>query len=169
MWPTSITFLLGLQVSISASSLRSVSGGVDIMRNDTTWNEHAKLWLFHDMAKWRRWRLMLHCWWQRWLSWTRSGVFWRSLDFINITSDDQVTWKVYQNSATIMQSFQIYVYEIATDARTARCRCQKHRRQWPSNHTITFAQTVKIYVYNIATDARTAHCRRQKHLPEMTR
>ena len=43
-------------------------------------------------------------------------------------SDDQVTLRFYQNSATIVQSFEIYIYEITTDARMARCHRQKHRR-----------------------------------------
>ena len=36
----------------------------------------------------------------------------------NIAGIDQVT-------LTIMQSFEIYVYEITTDARVTRFRCQK--------------------------------------------
>ena len=48
-----------------------------------------------------------------------TGVFRRSLNVKNITSDDQVTLMVNQNAATMTQSFEIYVYEIATDARTA--------------------------------------------------
>ena len=27
-------------------------------------NEHTNLWIFHEIAKWRRWRLMLHDRWQ---------------------------------------------------------------------------------------------------------
>ena len=35
-------------------------------------NEHAKLWVFCKIAKWRRWWLMLH---SRWLSRSRASVF----------------------------------------------------------------------------------------------
>ena len=37
-------------------------------------------------------------------------------DIKNITGDDQATLTVHHNYANIMQSFEIYVYEIGTDA-----------------------------------------------------
>ena len=40
-------------------------------------NRHAKLWVFHEMTKWRWWRLMLHGWWQQQLPRSCTVVFWR--------------------------------------------------------------------------------------------
>ena len=69
----------------SASSLLSVFGSgcryyANVKwQNDITlnrWrNEDTKLWVFRKMAKWRRWPLMLHGWWQRQLIQTHAFVF----------------------------------------------------------------------------------------------
>ena len=56
--------------------MQSVKRRNNIMLNGR-WNEHAKLWVFHKMAKWRLWRLMLHDLRQWQLSWTRTVNFYR--------------------------------------------------------------------------------------------
>ena len=57
-------------------------------------------------------------------------------DVKNITGDDQASLRVDQNSTDIVQSFEIFVYKIAIDARwlteiaqAASCRRQKHHRR----------------------------------------
>ena len=156
IWPTSITFLVGLRVPTSTSSLLTVSGSgyQCYVKCETVLRKiDGKI----DMkncgyyAKWRWW-LMLHGWRQRWVPgiltaiaqmascWCKkhhqqwSGnpksrtkfhnyrcpskcTFPRSrmmldqhiVDSKNIAGNNQVT-------LTIAKTFEIYIYEIATDA-----------------------------------------------------
>ena len=63
---------------------------------------------------------MLHSWWQRQLLQAHASIFQKSLErytinVTNIASNDKVTLGIKRNSATIVQFFEICIYEI-TDA-----------------------------------------------------
>ena len=57
----------------------------------------------------------------------------RSNGMLPTSKTSLVMTRIERNSTTIMKSFKIYVYEIATYARTACCRHKKHHWRWPGN------------------------------------
>ena len=88
----------------------------DAAMQDRRQNERAKLWIFRDIAKWRRWwhatRLMAMTVIMD--SRHRFSKRWHVADVKNITGDDQATLMVYWNSANIACTFRFYVCAIAT-------------------------------------------------------
>ena len=83
----------------------------DAATQDRRWNECAKLWIFREIAKWRRWR---HA---PWLTATavitdsrhRFSKRWHVADVKTIARDDQATLIVHRNSANIACTFRLYV------------------------------------------------------------
>ena len=83
----------------------------DAATQDRWRNERAKLWIFREIAKWRRW------WHAPRLTATavitdsrhRFSKRWHVADVKNIAGDDQTTLMVHRNSANISCTFRIYV------------------------------------------------------------
>ena len=83
----------------------------DVATQDRRWNEHAKWWIFREIAKFRRWR---HA---SWLtakavimdSRHRFSKRWHVADVKNIAGDDQTTLMVHRNFANIACPFRFYV------------------------------------------------------------
>ena len=83
----------------------------DAATQDRRQNERAKLLIFREIAKWRRWR---HA---PWLTATavitdshhRFSKRWHVADVKNIVDDDQTTLMVYRNSTNLACTFRIYV------------------------------------------------------------
>ena len=83
----------------------------DAATQDRRRNEREKLWIFREIAKWRRWR---HAPWL-----TAMAVITNSChrfskrrhvsDIKNIASDDQTTPMVHRNSTNIACTFRFYV------------------------------------------------------------
>ena len=128
----------------------------DAATQDTWWNERAKLWIFHEIAKWRWWwhapRLMAMAVITD--SRHRFSKRWHVADFKNIASDDQTTLMVHRNSAHIAFTFRFYVCLRLRDRDCCsaadgsgschapapsyfedmtRCRRQKLHWRWPGN------------------------------------
>ena len=125
----------------------------DAATQDRRQNEHAKLRIFREIAKWRRW------WHAPWLTATavitdsrhRFSKNWHVADVKNIAGDDQTTLMVHRNSANIACTFRIYVCAIATvvprltvaavathphrriSKIMTRCRRQQIHWRWPGN------------------------------------
>ena len=119
-------------------------------------NERAKLWIFRDIAKWRRWR---HA--PRLTTTTvitdsshRFSKRWHVSDIKTIAGDDQTTLMVHRNSANIACTFSFYVClhlrdrDCCSEAdgsgschspapsyfeETTCCRHQKLHWRWPGN------------------------------------
>ena len=113
--------------------------------------EHAKLWIFREITKWRRWR---HASSQMATAVITDSKRWHVADVKNIAGDDQTTLMVHRNSANIACTSCIYVCLrlhdcdccSATDGsgschspapsyfeETTRCRRQKLHWKWPGN------------------------------------
>ena len=119
-------------------------------------NERAKLRIFREIAKWRRWR---HA---PWLTATavitdsrhRFSKRWHVADVKNIADDDYPTLMVHRNSLNITCTFRIYVCLRLRDCdccsaadgsgschapapsyfeEMTRCRRQKLHWRWPGN------------------------------------
>ena len=119
-------------------------------------NECAKLWIFREIAKWRRWRHASRL--------TATAVItdsrhrfskrWHVADVKNNASDNQTTLMVHQNSANIACTVRFYVclrlrnrdccsaadgsgsYHAPAPSyfeEMTRCRRQKFHWRWPSN------------------------------------
>ena len=81
------------------------------MLQDRRRNKREKLRIFHEIAKWRRWR------YAPWLTATsvitdlrhRFSKRWHVAEVKNIADDDQITLMVHRNSANIACTFRIYV------------------------------------------------------------
>ena len=128
----------------------------DAATQDRRRNERAKLRIFREIVKWRRWR---HA---SWLTATavirdlrhRFSKRWHVADVKNIAGDDQTTLMVHRNSANIACTFRIYVClrlrecDCCSTAdgsgsshapapsyfeEMSRCRHQKLHWRWPGN------------------------------------
>ena len=111
------------------------------MRDAATQNRHrnecAKLRIFHEIAKWRRWR---HA------SWLMATAVvtdsrcpfskrWHVADVKNIAGDDQATLMVERNSANIAYTFRFYVF---TSTRSQLLFCGWRERQLPWTRVVVF-------------------------------
>ena len=128
----------------------------DAATQDRRRNERAKLRLFREIAKWRRWRHASRL--------TATAVItdsrhrfsnsWHVADIKNIAGDDKTTLMIHRNSANIACTFRIYICLrlwdrdccLAADAsgschapapsyfeEMTRCRRQKLHWRWPGN------------------------------------
>ena len=83
----------------------------DVATQDRRRNEHAKLWIVCEIAKWRRWRHAPRL--------TATAVItdsrhrfskrWHVADVKNIAGDDQTTLILHRNYANIVCPFRFYV------------------------------------------------------------
>ena len=128
----------------------------DAARQDRRRNEHAKLLIFREIAKWKRWR---H---PPWLTATavntdshqRFSKRWHVADVKNIAGDDQTTLLVHRNFTNLACIFRIYVCLRLCDRdccsaadgsgschvpapsyfeEMTRCRRQRLQWRWPGN------------------------------------
>ena len=123
---------------------------------DRRWNERAKLWIFHEIAKWRRWRHAPRLTATAIITDSRHRFSkrWHVADVKNIAGDNQTTLMVHLNSANIACTCRFYVCLrlrnrdccSAADGsgschspapsyfeEMTRCRHQKLHWRWPGN------------------------------------
>ena len=145
----------------------------DAATQDRRRNERIKLWIFREIAKWRRWR---HA--QRLTatavitdSGHRFSKRWHVTD-INIAGDDQTTLMVHRNFADLECTFRFYVCLRLCDCNCCsaadgsgschapapsyfeemtRCRHQNLHWRWPGNPNsrLKFCKFRFVYVYTI--------------------
>ena len=144
------------------------------------WNECAKLWIFREIAKWRRWRYapLLTAPAVITDSRHRFSKRWHVADVKNIVGDDQTTLMVHRNSANIACTFPFYVCLRLCDRdccsaadgsgschapapsyfkEMTHCWHQKLHWRWPGNPNGRWYSEFRfVYVYTIATSAPAA-------------
>ena len=83
----------------------------DAATQERWWNECAKLWIFRENAKWRRWRHAPRLTATAVVMDTRHRCSkrWHVVDIKNIAGDNQTTLMVHRNSASIMCTFRFYI------------------------------------------------------------
>ena len=74
-------------------------------------NGRAKLWIFREIVKWRRWRNVPRLTETAFITDSRHHFSkrWHVSDVKNIAGDDQTTLMVHQHSANIVCTFRFYV------------------------------------------------------------
>ena len=128
----------------------------DAATQDRRRNERAKLWIFHEIAKWRRWRHAPRLTITAVITDSRHRFSkkWHVADVKNVAGDDQTTLMAHRNSANIACTFRFYVSlclrnrdccSVADDSGSCHapapsyfeemtcCRRKKFHWRWPGN------------------------------------
>ena len=83
----------------------------DADMQDRQWNERAKLWIFHEIAKWRRWRHASRLTATAVIVYSRYRFLkrWHVSAIKNIAGVDQATLMIHRNSSNIACTFRFYI------------------------------------------------------------